>query len=90
MKNNDQNSLIDFPCNFPIKVMGEAKGNFSKTIIKIIKEYDDNFTESAIEIKESSKGKYISLTCNIYVTSKKQLDAIYSKLSKLSITKFVL
>ncbi|MGE4597100.1 MAG: DUF493 domain-containing protein [Methylophilaceae bacterium] len=90
MKDNDQNTLIKFPCYFPIKVMGEAQEDFTKMVVIIIKKYDKNFNESAIEIKGSSQGKYIGLTCNIYVTSKKQLDAIYSELSGLSITKFVL
>lgn len=90
MKDNDQNTLIKFPCYFPIKVMGEVQEDFTKMVVIIIKKYDKNFNESAIEIKGSSQGKYIGLTCNIYVTSKKQLDAIYSELSGLSITKFVL
>jgi putative lipoic acid-binding regulatory protein len=90
MKDNNQNTLIEFPCYFPIKVMGEAQEDFTKMVVIIIKKYDKNFNESTIEIKGSSQGKYIGLTCNIYTTSKKQLDAIYSELSGLSITKFVL
>jgi|TARA_B110000967_G_scaffold26998_1_gene24716 putative lipoic acid-binding regulatory protein len=90
MANKEEESLIDFPCYFPIKVMGETVDNFSLLVMQVIKKYDESFNETAIEIKGSSEGKYISLTCNIYVTSKKQLDEIYIELSGLSITKFVL
>jgi len=70
--------------------MGETVDNFSLLVMQVIKKYDESFNETAIEIKGSSEGKYISLTCNIYVISKKQLDEIYIELSGLSITKFVL
>ena len=90
MTQGEKNKLIKFPCNFDIKVMGEAKENFSESIIEIIKKHYSNFNGSKIEMKGSSNGKYISLTCNIYVTSQKQLDKIYIDLSKSSMTKFVL
>ncbi len=90
MGQNKNKSIIDFPCNFAIKVMGDANEKFSNDIIKIIKKFDNNFDASKIEMKGSSKGKYISLTCNVYVTSQKQLDKIYINLSKNPITKFVL
>ena len=90
MVDKEEESLIEFPCYFPIKVMGEAIDNFSLLIMQVIKKYDESFNETAIEIKGSSEGNYISLTCNIYVTSKQQLDEIYIELSGLSITKFVL
>ncbi len=90
MGQNKNKSIIDFPCNFAIKVMGKANENFSNDIIKIIKKFDNNFDASKIKMKGSSKGKYISLTCNVYVTSQKQLDKVYINLSKNPITKFVL
>ena len=90
MNQIEKNSLIKFPCNFSIKVMGEASEDFTKIIIKIIKKIDKNFNTSKIEMKGSSNGKYISLTCDVYVTSQKQLDKIYTDLSRNPITKFVL
>jgi putative lipoic acid-binding regulatory protein len=70
--------------------MGESVESFSESMIKIIKKQDENFNESRIEMKGSSNGKYISLTCNVYVTSQEQLDKIYMDLSKNPMTKFVL
>ena len=90
MGQNKNKSIIDFPCNFAIKVMGKANENFSNDIIKIIKKFDNNFDASKIKMKGSSKGKYISLTCNVYVTSQNQLDKMYIDLSKSPMTNFVL
>ena len=90
MGQTEKESLLEFPCDFDIKVMGESDENFSESIIKIIKKYDVNFNASKIEMKGSSNGKYISLTCNVYVISQKQLNKMYVELSKSPITNFVL
>ena len=90
MEKDQKKSLIEFPCYFDIKVMGEANANFSKDIICIIKEHDSNFNSSKIEMKGSSNGKYISLTCSVHVKNQRQLDKIYIKKTKNPITKFVL
>ena len=90
MKQAEKESLLKFPCNFDIKVMGESVESFSESMIKIIKKQDENFNESKIEMKGSSNGKYISLTCSVYVTSQKQLDKMYIDLSKNPMTNFVL
>ena len=82
--------LIDFPCNFAIKVIGVAVENFSDTVLKSITKFDARFDSSCIEMKGSSAGKYISLTCSVFVLSQKQLDNIYIELSGLKVTKFVL
>ena len=73
-------SLITFPCDFPIKVMGETHENFAVEIIKIIQAQTPSFNESNIEMRGSSGGKYISLTCTVHVTSQAQLDDIYRAL----------
>jgi uncharacterized protein len=83
-------SLIEFPCHFPIKIIGEAHQDFIQVITKLIKEHINDFVEKKIESKMSSEGKFISLTCTVYVTSKQQLDSIYKDLSSHPMTKFVL
>ena len=83
-------SLIEFPCHFPIKVIGEAHQDFIQIITRLIKEHIHDFIDKEIESRISSEGKFISLTCTIYVTSKQQLDLIYKDLSAHPMTKFVL
>jgi uncharacterized protein len=85
-----QETLIEFPCDFPIKVMGETHANFTSEIIKTIQLMIPNFDTSKIEMRGSSGGKYISLTCMVYVTSKPQLDNIYRALSSHPMVKVVL
>ena len=83
-------TLIEFPCMFPIKVMGEVHDEFTSTVIKIIKQKNKDFDPSTIEMKGSSEGRYISLTCFVYVTSKPELDDIYRSLSRHPMIKVVL
>lgn len=85
-----EETLIEFPCDFPIKVMGETHPDFTSEIIQTIQVILPNFDVSKIEMRGSSGGKYISLTCTVYVTSKPQLDNIYRALSGHKMVKVVL
>jgi len=90
VNNNEPESLIEFPCDFPIKVMGETHADFTAEIIKTIRSLNPSFNESNIEMRGSSGGKYISLTCIVYVSSKLQLDDIYRSLSSHPMVKVTL
>jgi hypothetical protein len=85
-----QETLIEFPCNFPIKVMGETHDDFTASITQTIKQHMPAFDTHLIEMRGSAGGKYISLTCMVYVTSKPQLDAIYIALTSHPMVKVVL
>jgi putative lipoic acid-binding regulatory protein len=89
-QNTSSETLIEFPCHFPIKVMGEIHDEFTSTVIEIIKQKNGKFDPSTIEMKGSSEGRYISLTCFVYVTSKPELDDIYRSLSSHPMIKVVL
>jgi putative lipoic acid-binding regulatory protein len=82
--------LIDFPCDFPIKVMGETQEGFAQTIIELIQAIAPTFNASKVEMRASSGGKYISLTCTVYVTSQVQLDDIYRSISAHPLVKYSL
>jgi len=87
---NAEESLIEFPCNFIIKVTGVMKDNFTHSIIEEINKVDKTFNASKIEIRPSQKGNYIGLTCNVYVNSKSDLDLIYQHLSSHPDSRFVI
>ena len=87
---NPQETLIEFPCDFPIKVMGETHQHFTQEMVKTIRNLIADFDESNIEMRGSSGGKYISLTCTVYVTNKPQLDNIYRALTSHPMVKVVL
>ena len=83
-------TLIEFPCDFPIKVMGETHADFTTEIIKTIQSKLPSFSASQVEMRGSSGGKYISLTCTVHVTSKPQLDDIYRALTSHPMVKVTL
>jgi uncharacterized protein len=85
-----QDSLIEFPCHFPIKVMGETSDEFANTILNVVKMHDASFDASRIEMTGSRTGKYLSLTCSVWVSSQTQLDAIYRSLTSHPLVKFVI
>ena len=85
-----QETLIEFPCDFPIKVMGETRDDFTNEIIKTIQTKIPSFNSSQIEMRGSSGGKYTSLTCTLHVTSKSQLDDIYRALTSHPMVKVTL
>ena len=85
-----EETLLEFPCDFLIKVMGETSDDFSNAMLEVIRVHEPNFDASKIEMRGSSAGKYISLSCSVYVETKPQLDAIYRALSSHPLVKFVL
>ena len=89
-KGTEQETLIEFPCDFPIKVMGETHADFTSEVIKTIHQLEPSFDASKIEMRGSSGGKYISLTCSVYVTNKLQLDDIYRALTTHPMVKVTL
>lgn len=86
----EQETLIEFPCDFPIKVMGETRDEFTETIVEVIQGHVSDFDASKIEMRASTGGKYISITCFVFVTSKPQLDDIYRALTAHPFVKVVL
>ena len=89
-KNEVSETLIEFPCDFPIKVMGETNNDFASEIIKTIQTKLPSFDATKIEMRGSSGGKYISLTCTVHVTTKAQLDDIYRVITAHPMVKFAL
>lgn len=73
----EEESLIKFPCEFPVKVMGAAIPEFHTAITKIASTHDSKFNPDQITQNVSKTGKYVSLTLNIHAKDKPQLDAIY-------------
>ena len=75
-----QASLIEYPCDFPIKVFGRSQDGLAKAVIEIVARHDPEFKPGTIEVRHSSNAKYVSLTCTIRATSREQLDALYQEL----------
>lgn len=75
-----EDSLIVYPCDFPIKVMGRAHTDFLATMADLVRAFDPGFDAAGIEVRPSSSGNYLGLTLTVRVTSREQLDALYRAL----------
>ena len=85
-----QESLIEYPSRFPIKVMGQRVDGLVHAITTIAKQFDPTFDASTVELRESSSGKYLGVTVTITATSREQLDELYRTLSTHPMVKVVL
>ena len=83
-------SLIEYPSRFPIKVMGEKVDGFVHAVTHVAMQFDPGFDASSIELRESSGGKYLGVTITVTATSREQLDALYRTLSSHPMVKVVL
>jgi hypothetical protein len=89
-KDQPQESLLTFPCVFPMKVMGRREDGFAQTVADIVLRHAPDFHPETIEMRSSSQGRYLSLTVTINAKSREQLDALYSELSKHPMVAMVL
>lgn len=83
-------SLLKFPCDFPIKVMGQRQDGFAQAVLETVLRHAPDFDAAGVEMRPSAKGNYLSLTCTIRAVSRKQLDALYRELSAHPLVKVVL
>ena len=83
-------TLIDYPCAFPIKVMGLKAEGFVAAIAEVALAHDPAFDAATIEIRDSRGGNYQGLTITVTATSREQLDALYIALSGHPMVKVVL
>ncbi len=73
-------TLLEFPTEFPIKVMGRREGDFAQGVMAIVLRHSPDFDPKTMEMRPSSKGKYLGLTVTIQAKSREQLDALYRDL----------
>ncbi len=85
-----QETLLDFPCAFPLKIMGLADAALAQTVLEVVLRHAPDFAAATMARRASSGGKYLGLTCTINATSQAQLDALYRELSAHPMVKVVL
>jgi uncharacterized protein len=84
-----EQSLIQYPSRFPIKVIGLNESGYREAIAFIAQQFDPGFDAATIEQRPSSKGNYLGLTITITATSREQLDELYRTLSSHPLVKQV-
>lgn len=75
-----QTSLIEYPCDFPLKIFGQQQAGFAQAVLAVVSKHDPGFDPVGMEMRSSKNARYISLTCTISATSRAQLDAVYREL----------
>jgi putative lipoic acid-binding regulatory protein len=83
-------TLLEFPCDFPIKIMGMHQDDFARSMVEIVLRHAPDFAAESVEMRASATGKYLSLTCTIRATSRAQLDNLYLELTGHPLVKVVL
>ena len=74
-------TLLKFPCDFPLKVMGRNNDDFRSIVIGIVEKHAGKIDMQRIEERPSRDGTYLGITITVTATSKAQLDAIYMELT---------
>jgi len=85
-----EQSLIEYPSDFPIKVMGVQHPELAQLLTEVVLQFDPQFDPATVEMRPSSKGNYIGLTFTVRATSREQLDNLYRALHGHALVKIVL
>ena len=85
-----EQSLIEYPSDFPIKVMGAAVEGFEAAMVSVALQFDPGFDASTVQRRPSRGGNYLGLTLSVTATSREQLDELYRTLSTHPMVKVVL
>ncbi|MFT4269125.1 MAG: DUF493 family protein [Xenophilus sp.] len=85
-----KDSLIEYPCPFPIKVMGANVDGFVHAVTQVARQFDPGFDAATIALRNSKGGNYLGITVTVTATSREQLDALYRALSSHPMVKVVL
>ncbi|HKC43671.1 MAG TPA: DUF493 domain-containing protein [Burkholderiales bacterium] len=80
MADQEAPTLLAYPTDFPIKVLGRRQAGFAQTVVDIVKRHAPDFDAATLEMRASREATYLSLTLTIRATSREQLDALYREL----------
>lgn len=86
----EPDTLLEFPCDFPLKVMGKTQDGFAQAVVEVVLKHAPDFDAAKVEMRPSKAGNYLSITCVVRATSKPQLDALYRELTAHPWVKIVL
>jgi len=75
-----EESLIVYPSDFPIKVMGKAHPDLAQTLTALVQQFDPKFDAATVQMRASKGGNYLGLTFTVRATSRQQLDDLYRAL----------
>jgi len=74
-------TLLEFPCNFPLKVMGRKDPEFPQLVVAMVEAHAGPIPENHVRVRDSRDGNFVALTVIVRAQTQAQLDAIYTDLS---------
>ena len=86
----ERESVLTFPCTFPIKVMGRTQDGFAQAVADVVVRHAPDFDPAALEMRASKEGNWLSFTATVNATSREQLDDLYRELVAHPMVKMVL
>lgn len=90
MSEQPNKTLLEFPCDFTLKIFGLANPEFETTVLSIIRKHIPDLKENAFNFRPSKDEKYLAITATVYIINKEQLDATYTELSSNPLVLMVL
>lgn len=81
---------IEFPCDYPIKVLGRSAAEFQQVVIAVVERHAPGFDQETIAVKASSKGTFTSMTITITATGADQLKALHEDLMETGLVNMVI
>ena len=88
--NDVKEPKIEFPCDYPIKVIGDATDEFTQQVVAIVETYDDTLSAERVTERDSRKGNYRSITMHVHVLSEAQLQPMFQELKSIAAVRMVL
>jgi putative lipoic acid-binding regulatory protein len=88
--NEDEGPHIEYPCRYPIKVIGEDVDDYPNTIIRIIREHAPDLKDEDISFRSSRHGKYLAVNVIIVAQGEQQIENIFNDLKASGRTAMVL
>jgi putative lipoic acid-binding regulatory protein len=81
---------IEFPCDYPVKVLGRKVETFHSTVIAVFERHAPGFDQETITVRDSRKGNFVALTIIITATGPDQLSALHNDLMETGLVQMVL
>lgn len=88
--NESRQTLLEFPCEFPIKIMGARVDGFAQAVLDVVLRHAPDYDPASTQMRPSSKGNYLAITCTFRAVSQEQVDSMYRELTAHPMVKVVL
>ena len=86
---NDK-TRINFPCDYPIKVVGDVRPNFHEEVYEVVACHDPTMTTERVSQRTSRRGNFISISFMLTAESEEQLESLFVELKQIESVRLVL